>query len=87
MRHLTVATATALLLPSAIIAQSRTSTQRAAAIASGQYLVGIAAQGDTNWFSWTLRATGDSLAGDMSATSRNALRGVQRRDSFELLQR
>ncbi|MCC7052761.1 MAG: acetamidase/formamidase family protein [Gemmatimonadaceae bacterium] len=57
-----------------------------ASIASGQYLVGIVSLGDTMWTSWTLRVAGDSVHGDMGPRATNALRGVMRRDSIDLVQ-
>jgi amidase len=79
---LTLVLLTTLALPAR--AQTRTPVPRTV---DGTWLVGIVQPGDTMWMSWTLRADGDSVRGDMSPRAPNSLHGVLRRDSIELVQR
>ena len=72
-------------LPLAAVAQSRPAA-KSVPLTSGQYLVGIAQLGDTTYTQWTLRVVGDSVHGDLR-NKKNALHGVVRRDSLELVQR
>lgn len=71
--------------PLAVLAQPRPAPG-STSLASGRYVVGLVAFGDTVYTSWTLRVVGDSVHGDIQ-DSKNALHGVVRRDSLELVQR
>ncbi len=86
MRPRSLAVLALMSLPVIGEAQTRNASTRAPALPAGEWLIGIAARGDTSWMPWTLRVTGDSVHGDMGRRSPDALRGTFRRDTLDLVQ-